>query len=72
MFKIALVQIKKNIMDLRLCSFCSELESIPTDIIPMINAAWDISFADFDGNEEAIAATWWNLLTKFLPLYPVF
>lgn len=58
-------------MDLRLCTFCSELELIPTDIMPMINAAWDISFADFDKNEKAIAATRWNPLTKCLILYPV-
>ena len=69
-FKIALVQMKKKIMDLRLRTFCSELESVPTDIMPMINAAWKLSFGDMVGNQEAIAVTGWNPLTKCLLLHP--
>ena len=69
-FKISLVQIKKQIMDLRLSTFCSELELQPTDIMPMINYGWKNSFGDVDGNCVAIAATGWNPLTKILLLHP--
>lgn len=57
---------KKKIMELRQRTFCSELELAPTDIMPMINDAWQCLFGDFDGNVDAIASTGWNPLTKYL------
>ena len=54
---------------MRLHTFCSELELIPTD--PMIRLVWELSFGDIQGNKEAIASTGWNPLTCFLLLHPM-
>ena len=71
MFQNSLVESKKKVMGMRLRIFCSELELIPTDIIPMIRIEWDSSFGDIEGNKEAIASTGWNLLTCCLLLHPM-
>ena len=61
---------KKKLMDLRQRTFCSELELVPTDIMPMINYGWSNSFGDLQENCEALASTGWNPLTKVLLLHP--
>ena len=63
-FKIALVECKKKIMENRLLIFCSELELLPTNIMPMISIAWKASFADVIGNKEAIAERGLNPLNR--------
>ena len=67
-FKIALADYKKRLMDKRLLTFCSEIELIPTDIIPMIHEAWLLSFADVGGNKQAILERGFNPLNKNLLL----
>ena len=67
-FKIALAGYKKRVMDKRLLTFCSEIELIPTDIVPMIHEAWLLSFADIQGNKEAITERGFNPLNKNLLL----
>ena len=67
-FKIALATYKKKVMDRRLLTFCSEIELIPTDIIPMIHYAWLLSFADTAGNKRAILECGLNPLNKNLLL----
>lgn len=42
-------------MDLRQHTYCLELELVPTDIMSMINVAWECSFGDVDRNQDAIA-----------------
>ena len=50
-FKIALADYNKRLMNKRLCTFCSEIELIPTDIVLMIHETWYLSFADIPGNK---------------------
>ena len=47
--------IRKKIMDMKLHTFCLEMELIPTDIITMTRIAWNCSVADVQGNEEAMS-----------------
>ena len=61
-FKIMLVECKKKIMEKKLLSFSSELKLLPTDIISVI------SFADVNGNKEAIAKRGLNSLNRNLLL----
>lgn len=67
-FKIAIFSYKKKLMDKRLLSFCSEIELVPTDIIPMIHYAWLLSFSDIAGNKQAILEHGLNPLNKNLLL----
>lgn len=67
-FKIALMNLKKQIVDKCIEIFCSELKLQPTDIIPMIIYAWNLSFADICGNQEAIFNCGLNPLNKNLLL----
>ena len=61
---------KKAIIERRFENFCSELELVPTDIVPMVGMAWYESFADVSGNVQAILERGWNPLTKKLLLDP--
>ena len=67
-FKISLTDSKKRIMEKRLMTFCPEMELIATDIMPMIRLAWDKSFADIQGNKDAIAERGLNPLNRNLLL----
>ena len=69
-FKISLNKQKKDLIEYRIDNFTSELELLPTDIIPMIGKAWDTSFADVEGNKAAIAERGWFPLNKNLLLNP--
>ena len=62
------MNLKKQIIDKRIQLFCSKLELLPTDMIPMILYAWNVSFADVAGNQEVIAERGLNLLNKNLLL----
>ena len=70
-FKIAMSEAKKMFIQKRIETFCSELELIPTDIIPMLNFAWEVSFADKSGNQDAIRERGFNPLNKNLLLLDI-
>ena len=55
-------------IDKRLLNFCSEIELVPTDILPMIHEIWLLSFADIVGNKQAIAERGFYPLNKNLLL----
>ena len=55
-------------MDKCLLQFCSEIELVPTDIMPMIHYTWLLSFADIPGNKQAIIEHNLNPLNKNLLL----
>ena len=69
-FKISLTKQKKELIESRIDNFTSDIELLPTDIIPMINKAWEVSFADEVGNVEAIYSRGWFPLTRKLLLHP--
>ena len=48
----------------------SEVEILPTDIIIIVNSAWNKSFSDIKGNKEAIVQRGWFPLTRNLLLLP--
>ena len=51
---ISIIDSKNKILGNRLLTFCSEIELILTDIMPMIHKAWNKSLADVKSNQEAI------------------
>jgi hypothetical protein len=69
-YKIVSSMIKKQILRKRICEMVSEVEILPTDIIIIINAAWNKSFADIKGNKEAIIQRGWFPLNRNLLLLP--
>ena len=67
-FKTASSEIKEKILQKRLDMMMDSPSIMPTDIIPIINYAWDKSFARLYPNQKAIVARGWsplnyNLLT---------
>ncbi len=44
---------------------CNSTAILPTDIIHIVNYAWEISFAKVDTNKKAIAAREWGLLNYY-------
>ena len=52
----------------RICQGIESIEILPTDIIIMLNRAWDESFADVSGNQTAISERGWNPLNRVLLL----
>ena len=46
----------------------SDIEILPSDIIPIVNHAWNKSFADVPGNKEAVVQRGWFPLNKNLLL----
>ena len=67
-FKIALMNLKKQIIDKRIQLFYPELKLQGTDIMPIILHAWKVSFADVARNKEAISEIGLNPLNKNLLL----
>ena len=43
-----------------------EMELLPTDIIPHINEAWVISFAELESNKKSIAGRGWFPYNQYL------
>ena len=67
-FKAALSDVKSQIVKKRLDMMMDVPSIIPTDIIPIINYAWERSFARVDSSKKAISDRGWgplnyNLLT---------
>ena len=58
-FKTELVRFKRNLMEKRQTQNVAVASIEPTDIIPMINYAWDRSFANIAGNKKAILERGW-------------
>lgn len=58
-YKMGLTRKKQDIMQLR-NQTCAKPDIHTTDIIPMVNFGWDDSFADVDGNKNAISERGWN------------
>ena len=48
----------------------AKLEIQPTDIVPMINHAWDRSFAREESNKKAIYERGWYPYNRNLLLHP--
>ena len=69
-YKIQSTVIKQMLLRKRICEMVSELEILPTDIIIIVNAAWNKSFADTKGNKEAIVQRGWFPLNRNLLLLP--
>ena len=69
-YKITSSVIKQRLLRRRICEMVSEVEILPTDIIIIINAAWNKSFADKKGNKEAIVQRGWFPLNRNLLLLP--
>ena len=67
-YKVGLSEAKKMFIEKRIQNFCSEMELLSTDIIPMINFAWSLSFADKHGNKQAISQRGFYPLNKNLLL----
>ena len=65
-FKMALSKIKKEILSKRLDVMMDKPELVATDIIPMVNFAWDRSFVRVDKNLKAIADRGWGPLNYAL------
>ena len=65
-FKIALSKIKKKILTQRLDLMMNKPDLSATDIIPMVNYAWDQSFVRVDKNLKAIQDRGWGPLNYAL------
>ena len=61
-FKIALSKIKKELLSKRLNLMMNKPTLLPTDIVPIVNFAWDRSFTRIGLNKKAIADRGWNPL----------
>jgi hypothetical protein len=70
MFKVWLSKRKEHLMQVRE-SMKSELEIVPTDIIPLVIYAWDRSFVNVVTNKLAILERGWFPLNKNLLLHPL-
>jgi hypothetical protein len=68
-FKVRLNQKKEMVLGRRLETMMS-VELVSTDIIPLVNYAWDLSFALVDSNKKAIWERGWCPLNRNLLLHP--
>jgi hypothetical protein len=59
---------KKLILRKRISQMISDLEILPSDVIPIVNHAWNDSFANISGNRVAICERGWYPLNKNLLL----
>ena len=67
-WKVELSRRKKYLIDRRIALGQTTLEILPTDILPLVNYAWDRSFALTSNNKKAIAERGWNPLNRSLLL----
>ena len=68
-YKIALARAKKVMLERKLSLFMKNPSLVPTDIIPLVNIAWDLSFQRVPQNRKAIAERGWGPLNRNLLLY---
>ena len=69
-YKIRTTDRKRNLLRRRISQMVAEIEILPSDIIPIINDAWNHSFADTRGNQQAIVQRGWFPLNRNLLLLP--
>jgi hypothetical protein len=69
-FKMTLNRKKEHLLNTRI-NLMTELDLVPTDIIPLVNYAWDRSFARVQSNQKAINDRGWFPLNRNLLLNPV-
>ena len=68
-YKIALARAKKELLDQKLSLHIDPPSLCSTDIIPLVNIAWEKSFARVAMNKNAIAERGWYPLNRNLLLY---
>ena len=68
-YKIALTRAKKQMLDAKLALHIEPASLCATDIIPLVNQAWSLSFARVELNKKAIAERGWGPLNRNLLLY---
>ena len=68
-YKIALARAKKELVDSKLQMHIEPATLCPTDIVPLVNIAWEKSFTRTDLNKKAIAERGWTPLNRNLLLY---
>ena len=61
-YKIALFRAKKKLLEAKMNYMIDPLTLVPTDIVPIVNVAWDASFAKVQHSKKAIADRGWNPL----------
>jgi len=61
-FNIALTKAKQDLLDFKLKKMTEDQYLKPTDLMPLINKAWNASFARKNKNLQAIADRGWNPL----------
>ena len=61
-FNIALTKAKQDLLDFKLTKMTQDQYLKPTDLMPLINKAWNASFARKNKNLQAIADRGWNPL----------
>ena len=67
-YKIRTSMRKKLILRKRIAQMVSDIEILPSDVIPIVNYAWNHSFADTKGNKEATVLRGWCPLNRNLLL----
>ena len=65
-YKMALYKAKKELLEQKMHYMIDPLTLVPTDIIPIVNKAWDASFVNIDNNMTAIRDWGWNPLNYAL------
>ena len=68
-FNIAFTKAKQDLLKFKIKKM-TDSSLRPTDLIPLINIAWNASFARKDINKKAIAARGWNPLNYHLLMDP--
>ena len=69
-FKMKLPALKIELMRKRMTHHVSDLQILPTDIIPLVNEAWKLSFGRQSTNKVAIAERGWFPYNYNLLLHP--
>ena len=69
-FNMAITKAKQNLLEMKDSIGMQNAGMIDTDLMPLINEAWEKSFARVDKNRNAIADRGWNPLNKALLLDP--
>ena len=69
-FKMALTKLKEEMINTRIRKMIQDMQIAPTDIIPLVNNAWDVSFARMEKNKKAIYERGWFPFNRNLLLHP--
>ena len=69
-FNMAITKAKQDLLELKDSIGLQNDGIVDTDLMPLVNRAWDMSFARVHKNKNAIANRGWNPLNKALLLDP--